>query len=144
MAESPSSTDNPFRSPVIPSPEQSITDAISSTMNSQSRPRTASYHAARASPLASSSSQATVVPPSDNPVVARPASTVTANAFANLASSFGVSFSRKKKAELGGSGSGSGTLTPTVESPIDASAGEQRVPTTTDANSAARDLLRRF
>jgi len=141
MAESPSG-DNPFRSPVTPSPEESITDAISNTMNNQGRHRAASYKAAKASPLASNSSQGTVVPPSDSPVAARPPSIVTSNAFANLASNWGVPFGRKKKAEQ--SGSGSGNLTPTVESPLDASASDQRVPATTDANSTARDLLRRF
>jgi hypothetical protein len=51
-----------------------------------------------------------------------------------------MSFGKKKKAELGGSGGSN--LTPTVESPLDASASDQLPAATKDVN--ARDLLRRF
>jgi len=141
MAASPSSADNPFMSPVTPSPDESITDAMSSAMNNQNRRRRTSYQAPRASPLASGSSQSTVVPPSVTSVIATPPSIVTTtNAFANLASSWGMSFGKKKKAELGGSGGSN--LTPTVESPRDASPSDPLSAATKDVN--ARDLLRRF
>ncbi|KIM47021.1 hypothetical protein M413DRAFT_267979 [Hebeloma cylindrosporum] len=141
MAVSSPSSDNPFMSPVTPSSEESITDAMSSAMN-QSRRRKTSHQAPRASPLASGSSQSTVVPPSVTSVVATPPSIVTTtNAFANLASSWGMSFGKKKKGELGGNGGGS-SLASTLESPRDASPSEQLPAATKDVN--ARDLLRRF
>ena len=141
IAVSPSSADNPFMSPVTPSPDESITDAMSSAMNNQSRRRKTSHQAPRASPLAAGSSQSTVVPPSVTSVVATPPSIVTTtNAFANLASSWGMSFGKKKKTELGGSGGSS--LAPTVESLRDASSTDQLPAATKDVN--ARDLLRRF
>ena len=140
IAVSPSA-DNPFMSPVTPSPDESITDAMSSAMNNQSRRRKTSHQAPRASPLAAGSSQSTVVPPSVTSIVATPPSIVTTtNAFANLASSWGMSFGKKKKTELGGSGGSS--LAPTVESLRDANSTDQLPATTKDVN--ARDLLRRF
>ncbi|KAF9010058.1 putative peripheral membrane protein [Cyathus striatus] len=120
---------NPFASPSTPSPEESISDAISNIFTH--RRRTTSYHIPRPSPLTattSASSQVTVGQP------ARPSLTATST-LANLASSWGVSFGRKKTDR--------GKLTPTVESPTDdmrASSGSG--PSTPDPS--AQDLLKRF
>jgi autophagy-related protein 11 len=112
LAQSPSpSTDhNPFRSPLTSSPDESISEAMSNTMEDiGQRRRTTSYHPPR---IASTSSQATVVP--------RPTSAASTT-LANLANSLGMSFGRKKKADLA-----AGMLTPPVESQVDATSTSAR------------------
>ena len=123
VASSASSNDgNPFESPATPSPEQSLPEAAGH------RRGTSSYHNPRSSPLASSSSQSTVVP-------SKPASTAS-DALATLANSWGMPFGRKKKSELG-------NLVPAVEFPVidDARGNTQRQ---TTHNISAHDLLKRL
>ncbi|KAF8155845.1 putative peripheral membrane protein [Crassisporium funariophilum] len=126
VASSPSSSDNPFGSPITPSPEGSISDGMSNVITS--RRRTTSYHMPRTSPLASSSSQSTVVP-------SRPTLTASGTLANLVANSWGMSFGRKKKSELA-------SLAPTVESLVDDLNGS------TDYHSAdnqsAQDLLKRL
>lgn len=129
LAVSPSSTDNnPFMSPTTPSPEEAISNAVTNVVN-QRRLRTTSYQAPR-SPLSVTSSQATVVP-------IRPSMATTAT-LANLASSWGMSFGRKKKVE------GGTNLAPTVEASIDGSGGERQPGDSSSNSSSARDLLKKF
>ncbi|TFK38069.1 hypothetical protein BDQ12DRAFT_683909 [Crucibulum laeve] len=118
---------NPFGSPSTPSPEESISDAMSNVF--VHRRRTTSYHIPRTSPLAASTSSQNTAGTSSRPSLA------AASTLANLASSWGVAFGRRKKADLG-------NLTPTVESPTDdrGSASSDR-PT---ADASARDILKRF
>ncbi|KAJ7064694.1 putative peripheral membrane protein [Mycena amicta] len=104
LSASPSSSadaSNPFRdsSASTPSPNESILDGVSNVLR-HSRRRTTSYHVPRASPLAPSTvSEST----STSTVTARPTATTATptagNAFSNLASSWGVSFGRRKKVE---------------------------------------------
>ncbi|KAF8903289.1 hypothetical protein CPB84DRAFT_1814678 [Gymnopilus junonius] len=112
IAASPSSiTDNPFRSPVTSTPtppEENISDAMTNVLNSQlsnHRRRTSSHQAIRPSPLAPTSSQSTVVAATIVP--SRPPISTTST-LTNLANSWGMSFGRKKKTEVG-------NLTPTAE-----------------------------
>lgn len=113
---------NPFGSPVTPSPEESISDG---TTNLISRRRTTSYHIPRTSPLAATaSSQVTA---------ARQALTATGT-LANLASSWGVPFGKRKQSEIG-------NLTPTIEASVTEARGSSERPTT---DASARELLRRF
>lgn len=117
VASSASSNDgSPFESPLSPSPEESSSEAIGH------RRRTTSYHNARPSPLASSSSQTTVVP--SKPVL------TASDTLATLANSWGMPFGRKKK---------SGNLTPAVED--DARGNTQRQ---TADNTSVHDLLKRL
>jgi len=129
VAVSPSSSnENPFMSPVTPSPEdhQLIPQAV--TIVKQHRPRTLSYQAPRSSPLVPTPSQSTVVPP--RPLIATP------NTLVNLASTWGMSFGRKKKADQGNSFSessndgGDPSSSPKPDFPI--------------SSHSARDLLKRF
>jgi len=131
LTKSPSaSTDNnnPFRSPLTSSPDESITEAMSDTMDNDvfQRRRTTSYHAPQ---MTSTSSQATVV--------ARPTSAASVT-LANLASSWGVAFGRKKKADLA-----VGVLTPPVESPAGRNP-EGQADGSLGNGKSARDLLKRF
>jgi autophagy-related protein 11 len=122
VASSASSNDgSPFESPVTPSPEQSLPDVAGH------RRRTTSYHNPRPSPLASSSSQSTVVP-------SKPASTAS-DTLATLANSWGMPFGRKKKSELG-------NLATAVEFPVDDARGNAQRHTT--HTISAHDLLKRL
>ena len=118
VASSASSNDgSPFESPVRTSPEQSLPEVAGHR-------RGTSYHNPRPSPLASSSSQSTVVP-------SKPASTAS-DTLATLANSWGMPFGRKKKSELA-------NLAPAVEFPVgDAQDNTQR------HNISAHDLLKRL
>ncbi|KAH9478358.1 Autophagy-related protein 11 [Psilocybe cubensis] len=138
MASSPSSSaENPFMSPTTPSPEESISDALKNIVtlpNKTTRPRTTSYQTSRPSPLAATTSQATVVP-------SRPslAAAVTTNPLTSLANSWGMSFGRKKKTDTG-------NLTPTAESSNDGAERESE-PTISDnpnTSHSAREMLKRF
>lgn len=137
LVSSPSSGEgNFFQRPTTPSPEGSISEGLVNLM--QNRRRTMSHygHPSRASPLAASASQASN---SDNVSTATPGfiagsvrtSTATST-LANLASSWGVSFGRRKKADLA-------ELSTTLESP--SAAAEQ---TADSSASAASELLKRF
>ncbi|KAF7316529.1 ATG11 domain-containing protein [Mycena indigotica] len=102
LSASPSSPDdaNPFResSASTPSPNESVTEGVSNVLR-HSRRRTTSYHVPRTSPLAPSIvSEST----STSTVTARPAASTmnSSNTLANFASSWGMSFGRKKKAEV--------------------------------------------
>ena len=123
VASSASSNDgSPFESPVTPSSEQPLPEVAGH------RRGTSSYHNPRPSPLASSSSQSTVVP-------SNPASTAS-DTLATLANSWGMPFGRKKKkAELR-------NLAPAVEFPIDDAKGNTQRHTT--HNISAHDLLKRL
>ncbi|KAJ7635147.1 putative peripheral membrane protein [Roridomyces roridus] len=127
LSSSPSSAEmNPFiRSPSTPSPDDSMAEGVSNVLR-HSRRRTASYP--RTSPLAAPSvSEATTSTPSTS--TARPSSGVSAsNALANLASSWGVSFGRKKKPELA-----------SLASTADRGPGEEE-----DGIERASELLKRF
>ncbi|EAU89419.2 hypothetical protein CC1G_07645 [Coprinopsis cinerea okayama7 len=93
---SPSSNDgpNPFGSPITPSPDDSISDALANAMESTGeRRRTVSYHVSRSSPLTTGTSQSTAQPQPIRPSLAAATATST---LANLASSLGV-FGRKRK-----------------------------------------------
>ena len=142
IAASPSSiTDSPFRSPVTPPPpEEAISDAVTNALSSQlnttvnHRRRTSSHQTTRPSPLATTSTQgavaaATIVP-------ARPSFSTT-NTLTNLASSWGMSFGRKKKAEIG-------SLAPTAEASGTGSDREPPIPETPNSSQSARELLKRF
>ncbi|KAJ7802672.1 putative peripheral membrane protein [Mycena olivaceomarginata] len=99
LSSSPSSGGeaNPFGSPSTPSPDDSMAEGVSNVLR-HSRRRTSSYHVPRTSPLAPTSvSEST----STSTVHAGPTkpTTTASNTLANLASSWGVSFGRKKKAE---------------------------------------------
>ncbi|KAJ7635889.1 hypothetical protein B0H17DRAFT_1164119 [Mycena rosella] len=144
---------NPFRSPSTPSPDESMSEGVASVLR-HSRRRTSSYHVPRTSPLAPSSvSESTSTTTST--ATARP--TVTAsNTLANLASSWGVSFGRKKKAEISTLASTStATATATVGSepePGTGGGGEDRGQNRTGAGmgmersqeTSASELLKRF
>ncbi|TFK67866.1 hypothetical protein BDN72DRAFT_73954 [Pluteus cervinus] len=119
---------NPFVViPSPPSPEGSISDGIAN--NLRDRRRTTSYHLPRTSPLASSRpvSGEGVVTSTSKPTL-RATSTL-----ANLATSWGMAFGRKKQAELA-------TLTDVVETDADARGSSDR-PTT---DSTASDMLKGF
>lgn len=121
VVSSASSNDgNPFRS-ATPSPEESVPEGIGH------RRRTTSYHIPRPSPLASNSSQSTVV--SSRPIL------TASDTLATLANSLGMPFGRKKKPELG-------NLAPAVESPIDDARGNTERHIT--GNISAHDLLKRL
>ena len=121
MTSSASSNDgSPFESPVTPYPEQSPPEVAGH------RRRTTSYSNPRPSPLASSSSQSTVVP-------FKPALTAS-DTLATLANSLGMPFGRKKKSELG-------NLVPAVEFPVDDVRGKTQHITD---NTSAHDLLKRL
>lgn len=107
LSSSPASAEvNPFiRSPSTPSPDDSMSEGVSNVWR-HSRRRTTSYP--RSSPLAPPSvSEATSsASTTSTAATVRPTSGVSAsNALANLASSWGVSFGRKKKPELASSAS---------------------------------------
>lgn len=131
VAQSPTDSNNPFRSPLTSSPDESISEAMSTVIEDiGQRRRTVSFHPPR---ISSSSSQATVV--------LRPTSAASTT-LANLANSLGMSFNRKKKSDLT-----VGMLTPPVESPIDASVSvERQVDGKADSSEhkSARDILKRF
>ncbi|KAJ7185219.1 putative peripheral membrane protein [Mycena filopes] len=137
LSSSPSSgeANNPFRSPSTPSPDDSMSEGVSNVLR-HTRRRTSSYHVPRTSPLAPTSvSEST----STSTATAGPVKpTVTAsNTLANLASSWGVSFGRKKKAEI------SATLSSTAETapgPDAELVDDQRI----DQTSSASELLKRF
>lgn len=128
-ASSPTSNDgNPFRSPVTPSPDESISDGLNNIVNgNSSRRRTTSYHIPRTSPLAVGSASTSRGPAF---LPARPSLTATAT-LANLANSWGASFGRKKKAEVAG-----GSLTTNVEALAD--------DTRTTNDTLVRDMLKRL
>ncbi|KAJ7445227.1 putative peripheral membrane protein [Mycena galericulata] len=134
ISSSPSSAEaNPFRSPSTPSPDDSMSEGVSNVLR-HSRRRTSSYHVPRNSPLAPTSvSEST----STSTAVAGPARpTITAsNTLANLASSWGVSFGRKKKAEV------TATLTSTAESDPGADEHDRIEPA---RETSASELLKRF
>lgn len=130
LASSPSSGDaNPFGLPSTPSPDGSISDGMANVI--LSRRRTTSYHIPKTSPLAaSSSSQSTT-----NQAV-RP--TVTASStLANLANSWGMPFSRRKRVELGTT---SNDIPVKPVSSINATPDNNH----TEAEASASELLKRF
>ncbi|RDB29904.1 Autophagy-related protein 11 [Hypsizygus marmoreus] len=130
VSSSPSSGEgNPFGLPSTPSPDGSISDGLANAL--MSRRRTTSYHIPKTSPLAASSSAQ-----SKSGQAARPSLTATGT-LASLASSWGVSFSRRKRADMENHES----LPPTVESPIEARGTADDYPTT---DSSASELLKRF
>jgi autophagy-related protein 11 len=131
MASSPTSNDgNPFRSPVTPSPDESISDGLNNNVNgNSSRRRTTSYHTPRTSPLATGSTSTSRGPAFLPARPSLPSLTATAT-LANLANSWGVSFGRKKKAEMGGS------VTTNVEALAD--------DTQTTNDVLVRDMLKRL
>ncbi|KAF7377787.1 ATG11 domain-containing protein [Mycena sanguinolenta] len=134
LSSSPSSAEaNPFKSPSTPSPDGSMAEGVSNVLR-HSRRRTSSYHVPRTSPLAPTSVSDNT---STSTVTAGPAkSTLTAsNTLANLASSWGVSFGRKKKADI------TATLASTAET--EPGSDSQRIETTTQETSAS-ELLKRF
>jgi autophagy-related protein 11 len=109
----------PSSRPTPPSPDGSLSEGMSNVL--LSRRRTTSYHIPRTSPLVTTSITTNAGPASAGvPLTA-------SNTLASLASSWGVSFGRKKKAELSSLA---------AESASDAS--------TTLAPSSAKDLLKRF
>ncbi|KAJ6562651.1 putative peripheral membrane protein [Mycena capillaripes] len=133
LSSSPSSAEaNPFQSPSTPSPDDSMAEGVSNVLR-HSRRRTSSYHVPRTSPLApttvsesTSTSTATAGP-------VRP--TVTAsNTLANLASSWGVSFGRKKKTEI------SAALASTAET--EPGSDDHRIERSQE--TSASELLKRF
>lgn len=122
VASSTSSNDgNPFESPASPSSDEFLPEGVGH------RRRTTSYHTPRPSPLAASSSQSTVV--SSKPVL------TASDTLATLANSWGMTFGRKKKSELG-------NLVPAVELPVDDAKGNGQHHTTD--NASAHNLLKRF
>ncbi|KAF4618429.1 hypothetical protein D9613_010150 [Agrocybe pediades] len=130
VAVSPSSSnENPFVSPITPSPDARPISPVVAAARQQHRPRTLSYQAPRLSPLAASPSQSTVI--TSRPLVAAP------NTLANLASTWGMSFGRKKKADPGNALS---------ESSTDAGGdhGESPRPDFPISSHSARELLKRF
>ncbi|KAK7048417.1 ATG11 domain-containing protein [Favolaschia claudopus] len=131
LASSPE--ENSFRTPSTPSPDGSQTDGVSNVLR-HSRRRTSSYHVSRTSPLAPTSvSEST----STSTATAGPVKpTVTAsNALANLASSWGVSFGRKKKADIMNA-----TLTTTAEAEGGSGDGDR----IDRSQETASELLKRF
>ncbi|KAJ6586410.1 putative peripheral membrane protein [Mycena vulgaris] len=132
LSSSPSSAEanNPFRSPSTPSPDDSMAEGVASVLR-HSRRRTTSYHVPRTSPLAPTSvSESTST--SSATVTAKPTLTAS-NTLANLASSWGVSFGRKKKTEI----SAAATLASTAE--LETGADDYRTQET-----SASELLKRF
>lgn len=129
VSSSPSSGEgNPFGLSSTPSPDGSITDGMANALISR---RTTSYHIPRASPLAGVS-----VGPSTPTQAARQAMTATST-LANLANSWGVSFSRKKKAEL----LESDTLPATPSSSTNR---RSTLHAQTNNDASATELLKRF
>ena len=119
VASSPSSNEgSPFESPVALSPEQTLPEVTGQ------RRGTSSYQNPRPSPLASGSSQSTVVP-------SKPTSTAS-DTLATLANSWGMPFGKKKRSELG-------NLASAVEFPVDDARGN-----TQRHNISAHDLLKRL
>ncbi|KAJ7670582.1 putative peripheral membrane protein [Mycena polygramma] len=132
LSSSPPSAESPFRSPSTPSPDDSMAEGVSNVLR-HSRRRTSSYHVPRTSPLAPTSvSEST----STSTATAGPTKpTVTAsNTLANLASSWGVSFGRKKKAEI------AATLASTAE--MEPATDDHRIERSQE--TSASDLLKRF
>ncbi|KAJ7645117.1 putative peripheral membrane protein [Mycena polygramma] len=132
LSSSPPSAESPFRSPSTPSPDDSMAEGVSNVLR-HSRRRTSSYHVPRTSPLAPTSvSEST----STSTATAGPTKpTVTAsNTLANLASSWGVSFGRKKKAEI------AATLASTAE--MEPASDDHRIERSQE--TSASDLLKRF
>lgn len=131
---STSPENNPFRSPITPSPDESIPEAISNTINNTNhRRRSTQYQTARTSPLVPSSAQGTVAP-------SRPSLNATAT-LVNLANSWKLSLGRKK-AEVA-----IGMLTPPVESSADTTNAHVSSELQGDGSvdgASARDLLKRF
>ncbi|KAJ7227807.1 autophagy-related protein 11-domain-containing protein [Mycena rebaudengoi] len=117
LSSSPSSGEaNPFRSPSTPSPDESMTDGVSNALR-------------HSLPEPSTATTATVGP-------VKPTSTAS-NTPANLASSWGVSFGRRKKADLAAA-----TLASTSEA--DPGANEQHETGDGDRERSASELLKRF
>ncbi|KAF8218322.1 putative peripheral membrane protein [Mycena galopus ATCC 62051] len=133
LSSSPSSGEaNPFGSPSTPSPDDSMAEGVSNVLR-HSRRRTSSYHVPRTSPLAPTSVSESTSTSTATAGLAKP--TVTAsNTLANLASSWGVSFGRKK-ADI------TATLASTAET--EPSLDDHRIETTTQETSAS-ELLKRF
>jgi autophagy-related protein 11 len=128
---STSPENNPFRSPITPSPDESIPEVIFN--NTNHRRRSTSYQTARTSPLVPSSAQGTVAP-------SRPSLNATAT-LVNLANSWKLSLGRKK-AEVA-----IGKLTPPVESSADTTNAHVNSELQGDGSvdgASARDLLKRF
>ncbi|KAJ6624249.1 putative peripheral membrane protein [Mycena sp. CBHHK59/15] len=123
---------SPFRSPSTPSPDESMAEGVSNVLR-HSRRRTASYHVPRTSPLAPSTVSESTSTTATAPGVAGPSRpTITAsNTLANLASSWGVAFGRKKKTEA------AAPLASTEEPETD------RIDRTQETASAS-ELLKRF
>ncbi|KAJ7923394.1 putative peripheral membrane protein [Mycena leptocephala] len=134
LSSSPSSAEaNPFRSPTTPSPDDSMSEGVSNVLR-HSRRRTSSYHVPRASPLAPTSISESTSTSTATAGPTRP--TITAsNTLANLASSWGVSFGRKKKAEIT-----TATLSSTAE--MEPSLDDHRLERSQE--TSASELLKRF
>ncbi|KAJ7104353.1 putative peripheral membrane protein [Mycena belliarum] len=131
ISSSPTSAEgNPFRSPSTPSPDDSMADGVSNVLR-HSRRRTSSYHVPRTSPLAPTSvSEST----STSTATVKPTITAT-NTLANLASSWGVSFGRKRKADISAA-----TLASTAEA--ETVADDHRMDRSQE--TSASELLKRF
>lgn len=122
---------NPFKSPMTPSADESVSEAISNTINKANhRRRTTSYHTARASPLVPSSAQGTIAPQ-------HPSLNATAT-LVNLANSWKMSLGRKK-AEVA-----NGILTRPVKSSGDTTNAHINSEPQADGSASARDILKRF
>ncbi|KAJ7266262.1 autophagy-related protein 11-domain-containing protein [Mycena rebaudengoi] len=118
LSSSPSSGEaNPFRSPSTPSPDESMTDGVSNALRHSLSPSTSTATTATVGPV-------------------KPTSTAS-NTPANLASSWGVSFGRRKKADLAAA-----TLASTSEA--DPGANEQHETGDGDRERSASELLKRF
>ncbi|KII87895.1 hypothetical protein PLICRDRAFT_112259 [Plicaturopsis crispa FD-325 SS-3] len=121
----PSSNGDTAHRPDSPSPTASLSEGMSNMLSH--RRRTASYHVPRVSPLAKTS-----MPSNLGPSTSSSSGGITASStLANLASSWGVSFGRRKKSELANSS--------TPLSPANATGSTDQA-----TESTASELLKRF
>ncbi|KAF8068787.1 putative peripheral membrane protein [Lyophyllum atratum] len=122
------SGDNPFGLPPTPSPDGSISDGMANAL--MNRRRTTSYHIPKTSPLAASSSAQGKVSQATR------TSLTATSTLVNLASSWGVAFSRRKKAEIEAANVSSAVEGPTdIMGPTD----DPIIP-----DPSASELLKRF
>jgi autophagy-related protein 11 len=147
VPESPSTSNdgNPFVSPITPSPDESISEALANAMEpSGDRRRSTSRHVARAPPLTAASSQSTA---HQQPI--RPTPTTATSTLASLASSWGVPFGRKRRSEPVNRSSSStigpvpGTSTER-NGPEGTDGAHSRQPSTSTDPTSARELLQQF
>ncbi|KAF5381358.1 hypothetical protein D9615_008323 [Tricholomella constricta] len=119
---------NPFGLPPTPSPDGSISEGMANTLIN--RRRTTSYKLPKTSPLAASSAAQGKVGQ------AARTSLTASSTLANLASSWGVAFSRKKKAELE-----SANISPAAEASTDI---RRTTDDLTNSDPSASELLKRL